>query len=124
MIISEMKFETMVRGELDALIRRLPVDLAEAASKIAVLSANRPSKYQIDGSGDDDLLGLYEGVPFSDRRVDDGNLPDRITLFRIPLMNSCGNESELRREIQITLIHEFGHALGFDEDDLIERGLD
>jgi predicted Zn-dependent protease with MMP-like domain len=124
MIISQIKFETMVRRELAALIQRLPADLAEAAGKIAILTAHRPSKYQIDGVGDDDLLGLYEGVPFSDRRIDDGNLPDRITLFRIPLMDSCGNESELRQEIQITLIHEFGHALGFDEDDLAERGLD
>ncbi len=51
---------------------------------------------------------------------DSGNLPDRITLFRIPLA-SCGTTADLRREIRITILHELGHFFGFGEGDLEDR---
>ena len=47
---------------------------------------------------------------------------DRITLFRVPLMESCRTMEELREEIRITLLHELGHYFGFEENDLEERG--
>ena len=50
-------------------------------------------------------------------------LPDRITLFAGPLTRSCASRDELEEEIRITVLHELGHHLGFDEGGLDDLGL-
>lgn len=67
--------------------------------------------------------GFYDGTPFWTR---DGVplLPDRILLFRGPLVEDFPDPAELTEQIRITLMHELGHVIGFDEDDLEERGLE
>ena len=68
------------------------------------------------------LLGLYEGVPLTQRRHYSGVLPDRITVFRLPLCRHAADLEDLVREIRVTVLHEFGHHVGMDEDRLHQLG--
>ena len=71
---------------------------------------------------DPDLFGLYEGIPLPERGDDAGVLPDRITIYRLPLEDEFPDPAELEREIRITVLHELGHYFGLDEDRLEELG--
>lgn len=70
-----------------------------------------------------DLLGLYEGIPLTER---EGyglmELPDRISIYRLPLCEMCESIEELINEIQITVVHEIAHHFGIDDDRLHELG--
>jgi predicted Zn-dependent protease with MMP-like domain len=126
MRVTPLAFEKLVRETTDRVLASLPADLSDRAAEVTVVAADRATRAQIDGAGggDDDLLGLYEGVNLVERRVGDmETVADRITLFRVPLMESCRTMDELREEIRITLLHELGHYFGFEENDLEERGL-
>lgn len=68
------------------------------------------------------VLGLYVGVPLTERGAGDPALPDRIILFQRALENSCRDRDELVEEIAVTLKHEIGHLLGFSDEELHERG--
>mgnify|MGYP003591590413 FL=1 len=124
MLLSKKEFDDLVSSITDQVISSLPHDLREQAETVLIVTADKPSKEQMLFPGDEDLLGLYEGVPLNERRVDDPLIPDRITIFRKPLLEMCSSLRELRDEIRITLIHELGHFYGFDEDELTERGLE
>jgi predicted Zn-dependent protease with MMP-like domain len=71
---------------------------------------------------DPDLFGLYEGVPLPERGDWAGALPDRIRIFRIPLVESFPDPAELDEEIRVTVLHELAHYFGIDEDRLDELG--
>jgi predicted Zn-dependent protease with MMP-like domain len=70
------------------------------------------------------LLGLYEGVPLTERDSwwDAGSLPDRITIFRQPILDICGSRQEVIDEVAITVIHEIAHHFGIGDDRLHELG--
>jgi predicted Zn-dependent protease with MMP-like domain len=72
----------------------------------------------------DTLFGLYEGVPLT-RRGSDYHLvpPDRITIFRGPLERAYRSPQAIAREVRVTVMHELGHHLGFEEDGLETLGL-
>lgn len=126
MRLSRAQFEKMVASSAAAVIRSLPDDLRERARQVIFAAEERPSREQEENAdeGEGDLLGLYEGTPLVERRIDDAySGPDRITLFRIPLLEMCGSMKELREEIRITIIHELGHYFGFGEGELERRGL-
>ena len=110
--ISEDAFAALVE-EVPA---QLPESMLEDIDNVAIFVAEEPE----DGS---DLLGLYEGVDLTER--DDygfGDLPDQITLFRLPLLRMCADVDELRLEIQVTIVHEVAHHFGIDDDQLHELG--
>ena len=70
---------------------------------------------------DDLLLGLYQGVPLTERQWSHGNaLPDRITLFQREIEEECENEDEIVVAIGETLIHELGHYFGMSEEEIME----
>jgi predicted Zn-dependent protease with MMP-like domain len=71
---------------------------------------------------DPDLFGLYEGVPLPDRGDWAGMLPDRIRIFRRPLVESFPDPAELQDEIRITVLHELAHYFGLDEAQLDDLG--
>ena len=73
---------------------------------------------------DPDLFGLYEGIPLPERGDMAGELPDRITIFRLPLEDEFRDPAELEREIRITVLHELGHYFGLDEERLGDLGYD
>ena len=76
-----------------------------------------------DEAGRPTLLGLYDGVPLTER--DEGwsmVLPDRILIFRGPLERWCSSREELEEEITVTVIHEVAHHFGIPDERLHELG--
>jgi len=106
-----VRFEDHVKAALDS----LPPHLAAALQNIAVVVED-------EHPDDPDLFGLYDGVPLPERGDMAGALPDRITIFRLPLEEEFPDPAELEREIRITVLHELGHYFGLDEDRLAELG--
>ncbi len=120
MNISRDTFYELVCEIYESVVESLPTDLKEAARSVLIIAEDLPPDWP-----EDELLGLYDGIPLSERGIDNQPLvPDRIFIYRIPLMGMCRNLSQLRREIRATIIHELGHYFGFDEDELEQMGLD
>ncbi|MFD1714047.1 metallopeptidase family protein [Amnibacterium flavum] len=106
-------FERLVVDELDA----LPDDMVEGLENVVFVVEDRPE----DGSLD--LLGIYDGVALTERdRYGFGEMPDRIVLFREPLLAICDDEEALRDEVHVTLVHEIAHYYGIDDERLHELG--
>ena len=106
-----MTFDDHVAAALDS----LPPHLAAALDNVAVVVED-------EHRDDPDLFGLYEGTPLPERGDMAGALPDRITIFRLPLEEEFDDPAELEDEIRITVLHELGHYFGLDEDRLTELG--
>jgi predicted Zn-dependent protease with MMP-like domain len=106
-----MSFDDRVRAALDS----LPPHLAAALDNVVVVIED-------EHPDDPDLFGLYEGIPLPERGDMAGELPDRITVFRLPLEDEFDDPEELEREIRITVLHELGHHFGLGEDRLAELG--
>ena len=107
------EFEKIVIDELD----ELPDEMVDGLENLVFVAEDRPE----DGSLD--LLGIYEGVALTERdRYGFGELPDRIVLFREPLLAICDDLDELRDEIHVTLVHEIAHFYGIDDDELHRLG--
>lgn len=106
-------FERLVIVELD----ELPDEMVDGLDNLVFVTEDRPE----DGSLD--LLGLYDGVALTERdRYGFGELPDRIILYREPLLNVSADLEELRDQIHVTLVHEIAHFYGIDDDQLHELG--
>lgn len=108
-----MTFDDHVKAAVDS----LPADIASALDNIVLLIED-------EHPDDPDLFGLYEGIPLPERGDMAGELPDRITIFRIPLEEEFPYPADLEREIRITVLHEIGHYFGLDEDRLTQLGYD
>ena len=95
--------------------------------RVAIVVEVEPSPDHLSDSiatPDDDLFGLYQGIPLTDRDSTYSLvIPDRITIFVGPLDRSSTTRQELDEQIRITILHELGHHLGFDEDGLDSLGL-
>lgn len=106
-------FEQVVSDELD----ELPDEMLEGLDNVIFVIEDRPE----DGSLD--LLGLYDGVALTERgQYGFGEMPDRIILYREPLLDICENLDELRDQVHITLVHEIAHFYGIDDAKLHELG--
>lgn len=106
-------FEALVIDELD----QLPDAMIDGLDNVIFVTQDRPD----DGSLD--LLGIYDGVALTERgQYGFGELPDRIILFREPLLAVSGDLDELRHEIHVTLVHEIAHFYGIDDDELHRLG--
>ena len=107
--MDEHEFTAHVRAALDD----VPPELARALQNIAIVVED-------ENPEDPDLFGWYDGLdPTRDRA---GALPDRIVIYRLPLVKSFHNPEELRHEIRITVLHEVGHYFGLDEKRIQELG--
>lgn len=104
----------------------LPPMFRDALANVAVVVEEGPSDDLLDELGvpaDDTLYGFYHGVPLPERSVQDsGLLPDKISIYRGPLMEDFPDRNELCRQIRITLLHEIGHYFGMDEEELSRLG--
>ena len=109
--VSPEEFEGLVADALDT----LPPDLTAAFRNVTVVVED-------EHADDPDLLGLYEGVPLTERGTYTGVLPDRISLYRIPLCLLAEDLDHLVEEIAITVVHEFAHHVGIDDERLHELG--
>jgi predicted Zn-dependent protease with MMP-like domain len=105
------EFEELVAEALD----QLPPELAARFRNVAVVVEDEHAE-------DPDLLGLYEGIPLTEREAYSGVLPDRITVYRVPLCLMAEDLDDLVHEIGVTVVHEFGHHVGLDEDRLHDLG--
>jgi len=106
-------FERLVIDELDL----LPDDLVDGLDNLIFVVEDRPE----DGSLD--TLGLYDGVALTERgQYGFGEMPDRIIIFREPLLAIVADLDELRDEVHVTLVHEIAHFYGIDDDRLHELG--
>jgi predicted Zn-dependent protease with MMP-like domain len=109
------EFEALVEEALDG----IPDELAARISNVVVLVEDEPP------ADDPDLLGLYDGVALTERQDTLGGvpaLPDRILVFRKPLLAMCANRDELVEEIRVTVVHEVAHHFGIDDDRLHDLG--
>jgi predicted Zn-dependent protease with MMP-like domain len=106
-------FDAMVERALDG----LPDELARLVDNVVVLvEAEAPDD-------DPDLLGLYDGLALTERPANhSGMLPDRILLFRGPLLDMAETEEELEDEVRITVVHEVAHHFGLDDARLHQLG--
>ena len=106
-------FEDLVAQALD----RVPPELARLVDNVVVVVADDPPP------SDPDLLGLYEGIPITERDGwYAGVLPDRITIYRRPTLRICQTPEEVVEEVHITVVHEIAHYFGIDDDRLHELG--
>jgi len=111
--ITPEAFDALVERALDT----LPPELADLVRNVVVLvQPEAPPE-------DPDLLGIYDGVALTERAANHtGLLPDRIMLFRGPLLDMCDDLEQLEREVAITVVHEVAHHFGIDDARLHELG--
>ena len=121
-----MEFEKLsawADEELKSLVKVLPADIREAAEKISIALEEKPGSGSYDDQLEGDELGLFEGPSAMDE-PDAGEVP-RIRLFLTNLWEwVSGDEQDFRDEVGTTFLHELGHYLGWDEDEVAERGLE
>ena len=111
--LSHDDFERLVIDELDL----LPDDMVDGLENVIFVVEDRPE------DGTLDTLGLYDGVALTERgQYGFGEMPDRIILFREPLLAIVADLDELRDEVHVTLVHEIAHFYGIDDDRLHELG--
>ena len=110
-ILSPEEFEGLVADALDL----LPAELTAQFRNVAVVVEDEHPE-------EPDLLGLYEGTPLTERGDYSGMLPDRISVYRIPLCLLAEDLDHLVEEVQVTVVHEFAHHVGIDEDRLHALG--
>jgi predicted Zn-dependent protease with MMP-like domain len=116
-------FEDLVDGALAT----IPMPFAAALDEVAIVIADEPTPEQLtdnDIPDDEGLYGLYEGVPRTEWGADWAAIPNRITLFRLPLEADFPDPDDLADEVWITVVHELAHHLGIDDDRLHELGVD
>lgn len=107
-------FEALVDTALD----QIPDELASLVHNVVVLVEDEPPEDEPD-----DLLGLYDGVALTERDASwTVQLPDRIFVFRNPLLDLCDSHEQLVEEVRITVVHEIAHHFGIDDRRLHELG--
>jgi len=114
-------FKSLVEEAIDTIPRRF----AREVRNLAIVIEDRPSDdllREMEIEPPDTVLGLYQGVPLTERQWSYGNsLPDRITLYQRTIEDECGeDEDEVVVAIGETLIHELGHYFGLSEDEIMD----
>jgi predicted Zn-dependent protease with MMP-like domain len=106
------KFEALVTAALDG----IPPGIGRLIDNVAV--------FVEDGAPDGNLLGLYQGIPLTRRENYGlgGGMPDRITIYRLPIVARCNSEAEVIDAVRITVVHEVGHHFGLTDARLRELG--
>jgi predicted Zn-dependent protease with MMP-like domain len=120
--VSEKEFDRIVKRAIE----NIPEEIREHLDNILISVQKHPSKdilEEMEMDPDEPLLGLYWGVPLTERSVTSPpDFPDTIFLFQSPLEQMCETIEELEEEIEITVVHEVAHAVGIPEERLAELG--
>lgn len=117
--VSDERFQQLINQALGS----LPGEHARNIKNVAILYEELPTpaqRQQLALRHDQTLLGLYEGVPLSQRQGMTRVLPDKITLFKLPLESQADTETELQEQIRHTLWHEIAHYYGLGHDKIHE----
>jgi predicted Zn-dependent protease with MMP-like domain len=122
MKLGNREFDRIVK----AAIARIPEEIRQHLDNVLITVQKRPDPAMLEEMGyppDEPLLGVYWGVPLSERSVGEPPLyPDTIFIFKEPLEEMCTTREELEDEIEITVVHEVAHFLGMSEERLAELG--
>lgn len=114
---SDEQFQELINQALT----ELPGDHAKNIKNIAILYEEDPTpeqRHKLELRHDQTLLGLYEGVPLTQRQGNSRLFPDKITLFKGPLSRQAATPSGLKEQIKHTLWHEIAHYYGLDHDQI------
>jgi predicted Zn-dependent protease with MMP-like domain len=106
------EFEVLVAEAMDG----VPEPFASAMHEVAVVIEQRSPSHM--GT----LFGLYQGVPLTHGNNPSGFLPPQISIYVHPMVDVCHTREDLIEQVRITVLHELGHHLGMDEDQLEELG--
>ena len=107
------RFDRLVEQAL----KRLPEAFRKKLVNVAIIVEDLPPRgVRRDGL----LLGLFHGVPLTEKSTFYATPPDRVYLYQKNIEAVCSNDEEIRREIRDTLLHELGHYFGLSEDELTE----
>lgn len=127
--MSDDEFESVIEEALES----IPEKFLEALENVAIVMEDEPGEYHLEaleapdflGASyfGDELLGLYDGIPLTERDdYYDGDIPDVITIFKGPHERSFASREQVVEEIGKTVIHEIGHYFGIDDERLYEMG--
>ena len=121
--MTRRRFRCLVQDAIDA----LPPTFRERMGNVEIVVEDDPTDEQIESVGLDPeaetIFGLYEGTPLPERGHDHGMaLPDRITLFYLPFLDSFETEREIAAEIRTTVVHEVAHFFGMDDEEIEDLG--
>jgi len=112
------EFESLVEKALDG----LPEEFADLLENVAVMVEEEPDPEDLEALGmetDEELFGLYQGIPLDERNTFyQGAMPDRVFIYRGPILRFCESRRQVIREIRDTVVHELGHHFGLDEEDM------
>ena len=106
------RFRQLVAEALD----QLPQIFGERIDNVIIVVEDLPAPGT--DTGNDLLMGIYEGIPTTEESVWDMSLPDRIVLYQDNIEAVCETDDEVREEIRLTVLHELGHQFGMDEEQL------
>lgn len=119
--LSRQDFETLVAEA----VKGLPKEFRRRLENVAIEVQEEPSGEALEAVGlepeeSDELLGLYWGRSIQGDSFFDagGHLPDRVYIYRGPILRLCETEEEVVREVQETVVHEIGHHFGLSDDDM------
>ena len=115
--ISEAEFESCVEEALAS----VPVVFRKYLENVVVAVEEEPSQEDFDESDtpdEEELFGIFRGVPFFERSAMVSALPAQIAIFRGPILRLCQTRGEAVREIRDTVVHEIGHMLGLADDEM------
>ena len=119
---SDEEFEELVAEALDS----VPAEFLPYLENVIVEVADLPDRETARGLGLKSrrhLLGLYHGVPLTERSVTfSGRLPDRIVLYKLNIEDCSRSREHVVEQVRTTVLHEVGHHFGLDEDELDEKG--
>jgi predicted Zn-dependent protease with MMP-like domain len=105
-------------------LREIPRRFRDAMTNVAVVVEEQPSAEILEDmeiGPEDTLFGLYHGTPLTERGWGYGNaLPDRISIYQLPIEEACEDDEEIRDCVAETVIHEFGHYFGMSEEEIEE----
>jgi predicted Zn-dependent protease with MMP-like domain len=115
--ISRQEFEKCV----DEALTRVPGQFRKYLENIVIVVEEEPSDEDYDETDmpdDEDLFGIFRGVPYFDRSSTVSHLPAQIAIFRGPILRACATRGEAVQEIRDTVVHEIGHMLGLGDDEM------
>lgn len=125
MSIDWEQLHALAREEVEAILAALPAPLRERAQALPVTCERRPNAAHRRDGIEPDTLGLFVGPEFAFEEATSEPLPPQIILFLENLWDLAQDDEEIfREEVRTTFLHELGHYLGLDEDDLFDRGLE
>lgn len=115
----------IARQVVDAAARRLPPEVRAAADAVPVCYESMPNEAIVAEGWEPDILGMFVGHEHGAELFDGDPLPPQILLFLDNLWDYAeGDESVYRDEVRLTYLHELGHYLGWDEEEVARRGLE